>query len=185
MAYYSHDDLEKMGFKSLGKNVQISTKASLYNCDLIEIGDFSRIDDFCVLSGKIQIGKFVHIAPMCLVAAGDTGIRIDDFAGLAYGVKIFAQSDDYSGETMTNPLIPRTYKKEFFAPVYLGRHVILGTNTVVLPGVHIGEGCSSGAMALIHRSTPPWGIYTGIPAKRVKERKRDLLELEKKFIHDM
>jgi acetyltransferase-like isoleucine patch superfamily enzyme len=122
---------------------------------------------------------------MCLIAGGDPGITINDFCTLAYGVKIFSQSDDYSGATLTNSLIPKKYKKEFFAPVYLGRHVILGTNTVVLPGVHIGEGCSSGAMALIHRSTPPWGIYTGIPAKRVKERKKDLLELEKIFIHNL
>ena len=68
MAYYTQAQLEGMGFKSLGKNVKISTKASVYNCEQMEIGDNSRIDDFCVLSGKIKIGKFVHVAPFCLLA---------------------------------------------------------------------------------------------------------------------
>ena len=32
------------------------------------------------------------------------------------------------------------------------------------------------------KSTDPWGIYVGIPAKRIKDRKKDILELEKKFL---
>ena len=39
----------------------------------------------------------------------------------------------------------------------------------------------TGSMSLINRSTEPWGVYAGIPARRLKERKRDLLELEKKL----
>lgn len=71
MAYLSRDILEQMDFKCLGKNVRISDKASVYNPDQIEIGDNSRVDDFCVISGKIRIGKFNHITPMCLVAGGN------------------------------------------------------------------------------------------------------------------
>lgn len=66
MAYLSRNILEQMGFKSLGMHVRISDKASIYSADQIEIGDNSRIDDFCVLTGKIIIGKFVHVAPFCL-----------------------------------------------------------------------------------------------------------------------
>jgi acetyltransferase-like isoleucine patch superfamily enzyme len=185
MSYYSYEDLKKLKFKSLGKNVLISDKASFYNCELIEIGDYSRIDDFCVISGKICIGKFVHVTPTCLLAGGHPGIFIDDFCTLAYGVKIFSQSDDYSGESLTNSLIPKKYKTEKFESVKLGKHVILGTNSVVHPGVIIGEGCSSGSMTLINNNLEPWGIYAGIPAKRIKERSRKLLELEKKFIEEI
>jgi len=55
MAYYTEEQLQNLGFKYIGKNVKISDKASIYNCDQIEIGDNSRIDDFCVVSGKIKI----------------------------------------------------------------------------------------------------------------------------------
>ena len=174
MSYYSEEALNKMGFKFLGRNVKISDKASIYNMDQIEIGDNSRIDDFCVLSGKIKLGMHVHIAPLCLVAGGGEGISIGDFCGLAYGVQIFSQSDDYSGQAMTNPTVPATYTKVKKAAVSLGRHVIIGAGSIVFPGVDMGEGCSVGAMALVNRSTESWGIYTGNPAKRVKERKKDL-----------
>ncbi len=182
MAYLSRDILEQMDFKCLGKNVRISDKASVYNPDQIEIGDNSRVDDFCVISGRIRIGKFVHIAPMCLVAGGDEGVVFEDFSGLAYGVKIFTKSDDYSGRTLTNPTVDIKYKNEKSKKVCLGKHVIVGTDSIIFPGVHLAEGCSVGAMALVNRSTKPWGVYAGNPARRLKERKNDLLELEHKFL---
>ena len=185
MAYYSEEKLKAMGFKFLGKEVKISDRSSVYNCDQIEIGDYSRIDDFCVLSGKIKIGRNVHIAPQCLLAGGEEGIFMEDFSGLAYNVQIFSQSDDYSGATMTNPTIPVAYKNEKKKSVFLGRHVIVGAGSMVFPGVSIAEGCSVGAMTLVNKSTQPWGVYVGNPARRVKERKMDLLELEKKFLEEM
>ena len=42
--------------------------------------------------------------------------------------------------------------------------------------VELGEGCSVGSMSLVNRSAEPWGVYVGIPARRVKERSRKLLE---------
>lgn len=170
-----------MGFRRLGENVKISEKASIYDADRIEIGDYSRIDDFCVISGSVVIGSYCHITPMCLVAGGTPGITLSDFCTLAYGVKIFAQSDDYSGTTMANSLIPKRYKREVFQAVNVGRHVIIGTGAVVFPGADLAEGCAIGALALVIRPTEPWGVYVGVPARRLKNRKQDLLELEKMF----
>ncbi len=184
MAYLTVETLESMGFKSVGKDVKVSEKASIYNPECIELGDFSRIDDFCVISGNINIGRYVHVTPMCLIAGGVPGVYIHDFCTLAYGVKVFAQSDDYSGSTMVNSLIPKKYKDEIFAKVVLEKQVIVGANSTILPGVTISEGCSVGAMTLINKSTDPWGIYVGNPARRIKERKKDLLELEKQFIKE-
>ena len=182
MAYFSQSELEKLGFKHLGKNVKISDKACVYNVEQMEIGDNSRIDDFCVISGKVTIGRYVHIAPHCLVAGGEKGVIMEDFSGLAYYVQVFSQSDDYSGETLTNSLIPKKYKNEYISTVHLGRHVIVGAGSIIFPGVYVAEGCSVGAMTLVNKSTEPWGIYVGNPAKRIKERKQDLLELEQQFI---
>lgn len=185
MAYLTENQLGLMGFKSLGENVKISDKASIYNPETIAIGNNSRIDDFCIVSGNVQIGDYCHITPMCLIAGGVPGIYMDDFCTLAYAVKIFSQSDDYSGETLTNSLIPKQYKNEKFSAVFLRRHVIIGTGSVVFPGVEVAEGCSVGAMTLVSKSTEPWGVYVGNPARRVKERKKDLLELEKKFLEEI
>ena len=119
MGYLSELDLQSMGFKALGKNVKISEKTSIYNPEKIQIGDNSRIDDFCVISGHVTIGRFCHITPMCLVAGGKPGIFMSDFCTLAYGVKVFSQSDDYSGKTMCNSTIPKKYKEEIFEKIGL------------------------------------------------------------------
>ena len=182
MAYLSQEQLESIGFKKLGRKVKISDKASIYNPECIEIGNNTRVDDFCVLSGTITLGAYVHIAPLCLLAGGIEGIIIGDFSGVSYGSKIFSQSDDYSGEYMASPLIPPQYKNEFKAKVSIARHTLIGANALVFPGVHIAEGCSIGALSLVIKSTEPWGIYVGIPAKRIKEKSKAVLSLEQQFL---
>lgn len=184
MGYYTLSELNNIGFKVVGNNVKISTKASIYNPELMEIGDHSRIDDFCVISGKVKIGKHVHIAPLCLVAGGEKGIQIADFAGLAYGVQVFSQSDDYSGQSMTNPTVPTKYKNETKRPVLIERHCIIGAGSIILPGVSIKEGTAVGAMSLVRKSTEEWSIYLGNPAKKIKTRSKNLLELENEFLRE-
>lgn len=171
-----------MGFKSLGKNVRISDRAAIYNADQMEIGDHSRIDDFCVVSGKVSLGRNVHITVFCNIAGGSEGVTIGDFTALAYGCHVFSQSDDYSGKTLTNSTVPARFKQEIKKAVHVGRHCIVGANSVIFPGVTLAEGCSVGAMTLVLKSTEPWGIYAGIPATRIKERRRELLELESIYL---
>jgi len=182
MAFLTGEQLAAAGFKKLGRNVKISDKAVIYNPGETEIGDHSRIDDFCVVSGKITIGRNVHVAVFCNLAGGSEGITLDDFSGLAYGCQVFSQSDDYTGATLTNPTVPARFKNERKAAVRIGRHCIVGTSSLVFPGVHLGDGCSVGALAMVTKSTEPWGVYTGAPARRLKDRKRDLLALEKAYL---
>ncbi|AAV81384.1 acyltransferase [Idiomarina loihiensis] len=182
MAYLTENELKKKGFKHLGKNVRISEDARIYNPELISIADNTRIDDFCVISGLVSFGRNVHIAPQCLVAGGEKGITFSDFSGLAYQCQVFAQSDDYSGRTLTNPTVSADFKAEKKAPIVLGRHVIVGAGSLIFPGVTVAEGCSVGALSLVNRSTDSWGIYAGNPAKRVKEREKSLLELEQSYL---
>lgn len=182
MAYLTEQQILALGLKNVGTGVLISDKACIYNPEMISIGNHSRIDDFCVISGLVSIGDYSHITAMCLIAGGAPGVFLDDFCTLAYGVKIFAQSDDYSGATMVNSMIDRAYKNEIFLPVRVGRQVIMGAGSTVLPGVDIAVGTALGAMTLVNKSTSPWGIYAGVPARRLKDRKKDLLVLEEKFL---
>lgn len=183
MGWLTVEQLRKLPFAKIGKDVKISDKAVIYNHELIQIGDFSRVDDFCVLSGKIVIGRNVHIAVFCNVAGGSHGVHMGDFSGLAYGCHVFSQSDDYSGATMTNPTVPAKFKNEFKDSVHIGRHCILGTQSIVMPGVEMAEGSATGAMTLVMKSTEEWKIYVGSPARYVRERSRELLALEQKYLN--
>lgn len=184
MPYLSQESLETMGFARLGRNVKISEKASIYEPEKMEIGDNSRIDDFCVVSGRIVMGRNVYVGAFCLIAGGTPGITFDDFTTLAYHVQVFSQSDDYSGATMTNPTVPADYKSEIKQPVHLKRHSIVGAGGVVLPGVVLEEGTSVGAGSVLVKSTDAWTIYAGVPAVRLRDRRRDLLSLERSYLRD-
>jgi|TARA_R110000764_G_scaffold109055_3_gene195042 acetyltransferase-like isoleucine patch superfamily enzyme len=182
MAYFTETELQKLGFRSLGKNIKISDKASIYNPEMIDIGDNSRIDDFCVISGNLKIGRNVHITAHCLVAGGEKGIIFNDFSALAYGVKVFSQSDDYSGIYMTNPTVPSFFTKITKREVSIGRHVIVGANVVILPGSVIMDGVSIGACSLVMGRLKAWNIYQGNPATLKRERSKNLLDLEQKYL---
>lgn len=181
-SFYNEEELKQLGLGAAGHNVLISRKASIYGAENISIGNDVRVDDFCILSGNITIGNYVHIAAYSALYGGEKGIVIKDFSNVSSRVCIYAVSDDYSGESMTNPMIPDKYKNVIRKTVVINKHVIIGSGSTVLPGVTLGEGTSVGAMSLVNKSTEPWGIYVGIPAKFIKERSRNLLELEKEFL---
>jgi len=116
---------------------------------------------------------------------GETGINIFDFAGIAFGGQVFAESDDYSGNSLTNPTVGRKFKTPICEPVVINRHVIIGANSVIMPGVEIGEGSAVGSLSLVNRSIDSWGIFSGIPVRRIKDRSKKILELEKEYLLDL
>jgi acetyltransferase-like isoleucine patch superfamily enzyme len=183
MAMLSRDVIERMGFATIGENLQISDRASFYGISKISLGSNVRIDDFCVLSaglGGIAIGDYIHVAVYSsLIGAGK--ITLSDFCNISSRVSIYSSSDDYSGAMMTNPTLPSQFTGVTHADVYIGRHVIVGSGSVILPGVTLHDGVAVGALSLIIKDCAEFGIYAGSPARRIAERKRDLLELEKRF----
>lgn len=184
MAYLTSQQLKELGLQAFGQDVKISDKACIYDPRSIIFGSHVRVDDFCIISGQVKIGDYCHITPYCLVAGGETGVELADFCTLAYGAKVFAQSDDYSGQSMVSSLIPRKYKNEFFAKVRIGRQTVIGAGSTVMPGADVADGCSIGANSLVLTPTEPWGIYAGSPAERIKERSQELLALEQKFLSE-
>ena len=184
MGFLSNDELEAIGFDRLGSNVLISDKISIYNPKNISIGSNVRIDDFCVISvghGGITIGNNVHIAVgASLIGAGK--ITLSNFVNISSRVAIYSSNDDYSGATMTGPTLPTEFTNIRRADVFLGKHVIVGTGSVILPGLTLEDGVAVGALSLVTKNCMAFGIYAGIPAQRIKERKQDLLILEEQYL---
>jgi galactoside O-acetyltransferase len=187
MGRLSQADIVTMGFAHVGENVRISDKASFYGASHISIGDNSRIDDFCVISagqGGVSIGCNVHIAVFTSLVGGGS-ITISDFCNLSSRVSVYSSSDDYSGSFMTNPTLPTQFTGVTHAPVSFEKHVIVGCGSVILPGVVLEQGVAVGALSLVNRNCLAFGIYAGVPARRIAERKRDLLDLERKFLESI
>lgn len=173
-SFYSKKELSGLGLKSFGKNVLISNKASFYSADKIRIGSNVRIDDFCILSGDIKIGSFVHISSYCALY-GAYGIVLDDFSGLSPRVTVFSATDDFGGDYLINPMCPSDTTNVTGGLVTISRYVQIGAGTTIMPNLKVGEGSVVGAMSFVNRELESWIVYGGIPAKKIKSRKKGLL----------
>lgn len=180
--YYSEDRLRAFGFKSVGKNVLVAKNCTIIGVENISIGNNVRIDGFSTIvasgDGSFEIGSYVHIGGYSAIFAG-AGVVLGDFSGLSQGVKIYSKSDDYSGEFMTNPTVPSSLTGVISGNVVIGRHAIIGSQSIIMPNINIAEGTAVGANSLITKSTEEWSIYFGSPAKKIKNRKKNPLDLEK------
>jgi dTDP-4-amino-4,6-dideoxy-D-glucose acyltransferase len=181
--FYTYEELKRIDFKTIGNNIQISRSCIFFNPHLISMGNNIRIDANCVISANhepVNFGSYIHIGVGCYIN-GSFGIDLKDFCGLASGVRLFSSSDDYSGEFMTNPTVPEDLTSPFNSKVVINKYVNVGSNSVIFPGVNIGEGSTIGALSLVNKSLKSWGVYFGSPVIRISDRKKNVIDLSKKI----
>ncbi len=168
-SFYSEEELDSIGLKSYGENVLISRKASLYGPENMEIGNNVRIDDFCLLSGEVKLGSYIHIGAYSALY-GKAGIYMEDYSGLSSRCTIFSVTDDYGGDYLIGPTMPSEALNIIEGSVIMRKYTTLGAGAIVLPGVEIAEGSVVGSMSLVNKDLDSWGIYMGIPAKFLKRK---------------
>ena len=179
--FLSAEELAKVRFHHLGSNVKIAKNVCIVGAENIWIDDNVQIDwssfVYAAKGSTLRFRGYNHIGAFCLISAV-ADVTFERFAGVSSGVRIYTSSDDYSGGALTNPTVPAQYKSVTTAPVNLGRHTIVGAGTTLLPGCIVGEGTAIGAHSVVGKTLDPWSIYAGVPAKRIRSRKADLLALE-------
>jgi len=175
-SFYTQQELMNLGFNEIGDSVLISRKASFYGIDKMSIGNNVRIDDFSILSGEIKLGSNIHISAFCALY-GANGIEIMDYSGLSPRCTIFSASDDFSGDYLIGPMIDEKLTNVTGGKVTISKYSQIGAGSVIFPNLIIEEGVAVGAMSLVNKSLKSWSIYAGIPVKKIKDRKKRLLEL--------
>lgn len=171
MAYYSEGELKALPFKSCGSNVQISKLATLYNPEQISIGSNVRIDDFCVLSGNIEIKNYVHLATHVVLTATRERILISNFSTLSYGTVAFTATDDFIGPNYSNPTLPTNFRNVEHLEIIIGEKCAIGAGSVILPGCILEEGVSLGALTLGKGRFSSWGVYVGHEKRKIHDKK--------------
>lgn len=157
-----------MGFAQLGENVLIHETVVLVGVEKMRLGSNVRIDPFCVISAAqdLLIGSHVHIAAHVLLSAA-AGITLHDFAGISHGAKILSASDDFTGGVLTGPTVPSDLRNVRAARIAIGRHAVIGANSVVLPGTQVEDGAMVGALSLARGTLEAWKVHAGAPTKIV------------------
>lgn len=170
-------------FAHMGQDITIWPLAKIVSPETISIGDSVIIDDFVFIMGgtKTSIGSFVHIASFVSVTGGGEFV-IEDFAGISSGSRVFTGDDDYLGGSLTGPTVPYPFRIAIRSFVHIKKHAIIGANTVILPGVTVGEGVAIGAGSVVKKDCEPWTIYVGSPARPLRPRPKErILELEEQI----
>lgn len=161
-------------FKSVGEDVFLGKYCDITRPELCSIGNHSAIDSFFYCTTKLIVGDYVHIsAQVSAIGGKDTFLKVGDFAFIATGSRLVCGSEDYTADGLAGPTIPTKYKAlntMKLSPIILERFSGIGVNVSVMPGVTIAEGSVVGANSVVTRSTEPWTVYVGSPARPVKVR---------------
>ncbi len=124
---------------------------------------------YCDYGSNIFVGKNCFINYNCTIL--DNGIvTMGDNCMLAPNVSIYT-----AGHTLYPTL--RNMGYEYGIPVTIGDNVLIGGNTVILPGVSIGSNVVIGAGSVVTKDIPDWSLAAGNPCRVV----RPITEADKVF----
>jgi len=176
--WLSKEEILNLGLHSVGTDALIDSRAMILGAPTISLGDSVRIDAFSVISsqgGNIEIGNNVHIATKATIY-GAGGVVMKSGSGLATGVVILSATDDYVFGYLTNPTMNTDHRLVTKAPVVLGRHAVVGANSVVLPGSSLGFGVSVGSLTLVRGVIEDYSIVAGNPGRVIGKRSKVRLD---------
>jgi acetyltransferase-like isoleucine patch superfamily enzyme len=183
--YLTEHDLQDFGFKSIGKNIQIDSTCVFVGEKNMEIGSNIRIDAYCILKGNICLKNNIHIGPHSVLSGSGGKIIIDSCSVMSNGAYLYTATDDFIGDHLASlPYIPEQYKKVRCGDIYMGKAVVLGSRTTVLPDVNIGDGATTSIGSIIRKNVPAGSvcIADGTNIKIIKTRNIEKLLMMQKDI---
>lgn len=147
------ESVMKSSFKSCGKNVHIGEKSDIKGNGNISIGDDVAIGSHALLwttRANIIIKEKVIIGPRLSIITGNHKFNV---IGKYMADVTDEEKDEHDDQD-----------------VVIEKDVWIGANVTILKGVTVAEGCVVGAGTVLTKSTHPYGVYVGVPGKRISER---------------
>lgn len=174
----------------MGENLRIKVKycgkgVRFYPlCKIIHPGH-AMLDDHCQLFDNVfidageslKIGKYSTITWFCMIEGG-AKIEIGDRVFLGPGSKLLSSTYELNGYYAIEH-IPEECRATAFGDIMIHDDAYIGANSVIMPGVTIGEGAVVGANSMVNRNLKPWGIYFGNPVKLIGMREQPTEERKK------
>ena len=151
----------------LGKSSFIRTRVRILgNPKRLKIGDKFKICENCIIAigkAEIEIGNNGFIGVGTYINASYGNVKIGNGVAIAPFCKLFTFSHHYSLEKSVR-------ESFYYKDVVIGNDVLIGSNSVILPGVTIGDGAIIAAGSVVIRDVESNSIVGGIPAKIIKRR---------------
>lgn len=125
-----------------------------------------------------HMGKNVYVGDHVAIDFNHADlIYIDDYAHITDCCRLLCHQRDLKGYRKGDNAADLPYR---LGEIHIGKGVMLGMETMVMPGVTIGDGAIIGAYSLVTKDIPAWTVATGRPAKVVKEiPEREIIDEDK------
>lgn len=153
---------------NLSKVFTIGRNVGLNNCKLHY---HSRVADYATLE-HADIGEYSSVGRYAKIVY----TKIGKYCAISWDVTINAISHPHSNLTISAfPYVPYvggfvTERIQTHSEVKIKNDVWIGANTVIMPGVTIGNGAIIGAGAVVTKDVSDYAIVAGVPAKLIKYR---------------
>ncbi len=150
------------------KNCTIGKKVTLNNCIFSE---HSRVAEYASVHNT-EVGSYSALGRYSKIVH----TKIGKYCAISWDTTINAISHPYNHLTISAfPYVPRVgnfvkKRKQTYKEVIIKNDVWIGANSVIMPGVTIGNGAIIGAGAVVTKDVPDYAIVVGVPAKIVKYR---------------
>lgn len=154
-----------------GEEVCVYSGCRIVPGEKVRLGSRSQIDEgvFIFAGEGVEIGVHVHVAFGASISGGGA-CRIGDFASIGAGVRILTGTDNLDASKLNNPTIPSSERAVLRRFTDVGAFSLVFTNSIVFPGVNIGEGTVVAAGSIVHHDLLPWTVYAGNPLVPVSDR---------------
>ena len=132
----------------------------------LSVGNNFKIWHRCLLTtgiGRIIIGNNGHLGVDVYINATKGNVIIGDNVAIAPKTQIFSYSDDYEPQQIIGE-----YHK--VGDVNIGDNVLIGSGSIILPGITINNGAIIGAGSVVTKDVPSNTIVAGVPAIKIKMR---------------
>jgi acetyltransferase-like isoleucine patch superfamily enzyme len=147
--------------KRCGHGLTVASQVEFKHLETFEIGSGVFLGSGSYFQGRFDgscvIGDGVWIGPHSYFDARQ--LTIEDHVGWGPGAKVLGS--EHTGMPITVPILQTDLE---IKPVRIKKWADIGTNTVVLPGVTVGEGSIVGAGAVVTTDVPDYAIVAGVPA---------------------
>jgi len=139
----------------IGEGSIIHDQVNLYKC---KIGKNCKVDAFVYIEEGVVIGDNCKIRPFVFIP---TGITIEDSVFIGPNV------------SFTNDKYPKVKGEWKLLRTMIKRGASIGANSVILPGVTIGEEALVGAGSVVKKDVPNRAKVAGNPARIIGYRSKD------------
>lgn len=172
--------MSSLNIKEIGTDVNIYQPVAIITPENLVLKNHIIISEFAYVAAGLGtwIGNHIHIATHSSISGGGYCV-MEDFSGIAAGVRLITGSASVGGFNMTSPTLPREFQDIERSFIHMGKHSAVFTNAVVYPGVTIGDGAIVSAGSIVKNDLEPWAIYAGNPARKIAKRpRRNILKQE-------